>query len=561
MSSSSEALVIKLLSLCDQDKDIDRMNDCMSMIRELEMEDAYIVDDKPIFKDEWFKKAHEYNKQLRAICARAVRETGSMKLVNLYNETLLFDAPYDFDCYCRYIEHRRDRKAQFYINRREQLKPVVDALQSMADDKIDLLAISLPPGVGKTTIAIFYLTWLAGRNPELQNLASSHNAEFLRGLYDECLRIMTPGGEYAWQEVFPRHLVCRTNAKALRIDVGFPKRYETLEMTSVEANNAGKVRATSLLYCDDLVSGIDEALSIDRMDRLWRQYNTDLRQRKVGNRCKELHIATRWSVHDVIGRLEELYGEDPRSLFIKVPALNEHDESNFDYPYGLGYSTKDLLEQREIMDDASWRALYMNEPIEREGQLYPEDQLRRYFSLPDGEPDAILSVCDTKSTGSDYCVLLVGYLYGQDVYIEDCVCENYAPDVVENNLVHMLLLHNVQLSRFESNAAGGKVAQIVQERVKAAGGRTRIETKWSQANKETKIQVEQPWVVQHCLFRDNSVLKGSEWVEYRDMLRQLCGYSLLGRNKHDDVPDAFAQLSQYIQGIGGNRAEIVKRPF
>ena len=203
----------------------------------------------------------------------------------------------------------------------------------------------------------------------------------------------------------------------------------------------------------------------------------------------------------------------------------------------------------------------MNEPIEREGQLYPEDQLRRYFSLPDGEADAILSVCDTKSTGSDYCVLLVGYLYGQDVYIEDCVCENYAPDVVENSLVQMLLKHNVQLSRFESNAAGGKVAQIVQERVKAAGGRTRIETKWSQANKETKIQVEQPWVVQHCLFRDNSVLKGSEWGEYRDMLRQLCGYSLLGRNKHDDVPDAFAQFSQYIQGIGGNRAEIVKRPF
>jgi predicted phage terminase large subunit-like protein len=125
----------------------------------------------------------------------------------------------------------------------------------------------------------------------------------------------------------------------------------------------------------------------------------------------------------------------------------------------------------------------------------------------------------------------------------------------------MLIKHNVNLARFESNAAGGKVAQIVQERVRGEGGKTRIETKWTQANKETKIQVEQPWVVQHCLFRDDSVLKGSEWSEYREMLRLLCGYSLIGRNKHDDVPDAFAQLSQYIQGIGGNKAEIVKRPF
>ena len=558
---TSESLVLRLLSLSGKSGDAEKMNDCMAMIRALEQEDAYVVDGKPIFKEETFKKAHEYNKRLRSVCAKAVRQTGSYKIVNIYNETLLFDAPYDFDCYCRYIEHRRERGAQFYINRREQLKPVVDALQSMADDKIDLLAISLPPGVGKTTIAIFYLTWLAGRNPELQNLASSHNAEFLRGLYDECLRIMTPGGEYAWAEVFPGTLVCRTNAKALRIDVAFPKRYETLEFTSVEANNAGKVRATNLLYCDDLVSGIDEALSIDRMDRLWRQYNTDLRQRKVGNRCKELHIATRWSVHDVIGRLEEQYGDDPRSLFIKVPALDEHDESNFDYPYGLGYTTKDLLEQREIMDDASWRALYMNEPIEREGQLYPQDRLRRYFELPEADPDGIIAVCDTKAAGSDYCVLLIGYLYGQDVYVEDCVCENYAPDVVENSLVRMLLKHNPHMARFESNAAGGKVAQVVQERVKEGGGKTRIETKWTQANKETKIQMEQPWVLDHCLFRDDTVLRGSEWIEYRDMLRLLCGYTLIGRNKHDDVPDAFAQLSQYVQGIGGNRAEIVKRPF
>lgn len=558
---TNEQVIVKLLALAEQNMNYDQMSDCLNMIRNYESEDGYIVDGKVVPNDEAFRKAHDYNKQLRMIAGRAIVKTGSYKMVNLYNETLLFDAPYDFDCYCRYIEHRRERKSQFYINRREQLKPVVAALQDLADDKIDLLAISLPPGVGKTTIAIFYLTWVAGRDPELQNLGSSHNAEFLRGLYDECLRIMTPGGEYAWSEVFPGTLVCRTNAKALRIDVQQPKRYETLEFTSVEANNAGKVRATNLLYCDDLVSGIDEALSRDRMDRLWRQYNTDLRQRKVGNRCKELHIATRWSVHDVIGRLEEAYGEDERSRFIRVPALDDHDQSNFDYPYGLGYTTEDLLEQREIMDDASWRALYMNEPIEREGQLYPEDQLQRYFSLPDEDPDGIIAVCDTKSTGSDYCVLLVAYLYGSKAYIEDCVCENYAPDVVENSLVHMLIKHNVNLARFESNAAGGKVAQIVQERVRGEGGKTRIETKWTQANKETKIQVEQPWVVQHCLFRDDSVLKGSEWSEYREMLRLLCGYSLIGRNKHDDVPDAFAQLSQYIQGIGGNKAEIVKRPF
>ena len=60
--------------------------------------------------------------------------------------------------------------------------------------------------------------------------------------------------------------------------------------------------------------GIEEALSRDRMDSLWTKYTTDFRQRKIGD-CKELHIATRWSVHDVLGRLEREYDEKVRFTF------------------------------------------------------------------------------------------------------------------------------------------------------------------------------------------------------------------------------------------------------
>ena len=59
----------------------------------------------------------------------------------------------------------------------------------------------------------------------------------------------------------------------------------------------------------------------------------------------------------------------------------------------------------------------MNEPIEREGQLYNGDELRRYFELPDREPDAILSICDTKDRGTDYAFMPVAYQYGQDMSI------------------------------------------------------------------------------------------------------------------------------------------------
>ena len=482
-----------------------------------------------------------------------------VELYSLHKKVLLTAAPHHFESFLLYIESNREPEKKFYPPRRKVLKQVVDALQELEDDKLDLLAISLPPGSGKTTLAIFYLTWLAGKHSDEPMLTGSHSNSFVRGVYDECLRILDPQGEYLWHDVFPTVSVSNTNAKDCRIDLGKRKRFETLEFTSIGTGNAGLYRASRLLYCDDLVSGIEVALSKERLDKLWETYTTDLRQRKIGDHCKELHIATRWSVHDVIGRLETDYGNSDRAKFIVIPALDDNDESNFDYAYGVGFNTKFYREQRAIMEDASWRALYMNQPIEREGLLYNGDELRRYFELPDGEPDAILSDCDTKDRGTDYCGMPIVYKYGDDYYVEHIICDNSNPEVVETRLVMALLEHKVQMSRFESNSAGGRVAQKVQEEVKAKGGRTKITTKYTTANKETKIIVNSPWVKEHCLFKDDSVIKYDK--EYKRAMNFLCSYTMGGKNKHDDIPDVFAQLAEYIQSLVGNSVTVFQRPF
>ena len=430
-------------------------------------------------------------------------------------------------------------------------------MQELAEDKLDILGISLPPGVGKTTLAIFFLTWLAGKYPDQPILTGSHSNSFVRGTYDECLRIFDSKGEYLWQEVFPGVGVSNTNAKDCRIDLGSRKRFETLEFTSIGTGNAGLYRAATLLYCDDLVSGIEVALSKERLDKLWETYTTDLRQRKIGDSCKELHIATRWSVHDVIGRLEEEYQGDPRARFIALAAMDENDESNFHYPYGVGFSTKFYREQREIMDDVNWRALYMNQPIEREGLLYSPDELQRYFELPEGEPDVILSACDTKDRGSDDCVMPIAYKYGDRLYIEEIVCDNSNPEIVDELLIDALLRHKVKMSCFESNSAGGRVAQTVQKAVKERGGLTKIETKYTTANKATKILVWSTYVKQNCLFKDDTVSDRA----YKRAVGKLCAYTTAGRNKHDDVPDAFAQLAEYVQNFGGAKVQVIQRPF
>lgn len=509
-----------------------------------------------------FKGAHELNKEVRRLSARYAKEQVSERMFELNKRSLLFDAPYDFESYIMYTEWNRPNDKRFYIPRRKQLVKVAGALQRLADGELDLLAISLPPGVGKTTLALFFLTWLAGRNPEKPILGGSHSNAFLRGVYDECLRLLDPQGEYLWHDVFPAVQVVKTNAQDMMIDLGTDKRrgkrFATLEFSSVGSGNAGKVRAENLLYCDDLVDGLESALSKERMDKLWNLYTTDLRQRKIGN-CRELHIATRWSVHDVIGRLEVMYEDSNRTEFIVMPALDENDESNFDYGNHAGFTTEFYHEQRDVMDDASWRALYMNQPIEREGQLYNADELRRYFELPDRALDAILSVCDTKDKGPDYCVMPVVYQYGNDFYAEDVICDNSNPEVVEARLVAMLLKHRVQMSQFESNSAGGKVAEKVQAEVKKAGGITKITTKYTTQNKETKIIVNSPWIKEHVLFKDDSVIKKDK--EYRRMLNQLCAYTMAGKNKHDDVPDAWAMFAEYVQQLEGSKVSVFNRPF
>lgn len=535
-----EALKRRLIVMGE--RDLEALSDCFSLC--VETED------------------HGMNKQVRRLANQFIRSEGSAKALELYWKTHLFDAKDSFDSFIIYMEHKRDVEKQFYLPRRKQLKPLVDALQELEERKLELLGISLPPGVGKTTLAEFYLTWTGGKHPEKPILTGSHSNAFLRGLYGEIGRMLDPNGDYCWNDVFPELKVINTNAQDMMIDLGKDKRegkrFTTFEFSSIGSGNAGKVRAENLLYCDDLVDSLETSLSRDRMEKLYNMYATDLRQRKIGD-AVELHIATRWAVRDVLGRLEALYADNPKAKFIVRPALDENDESNFDYPIPAGFTTKFYHEQRDAMDDASWRALYMNQPIERGSLLYAEDELRRYFELPDSEPDAILSVVDTKDRGSDYCVMPIAYQYGQDYYIEDVICDNANPEIVEARLVAKCLEHKIHMSRFESNSAGGRVAEKVQNEVKSRGGRTKITTKYTTQNKETKILMAEPFVKQHFLFKDGSTIKENK--EYRQFISFLTTYTMIGRNKFDDVPDAISMLADYVQSFSSNRVEILQSPF
>jgi hypothetical protein len=492
----------------------------------------------------------------------------SYEILDKYYGILLLEAQNKVvDSAFQYLEKKREPKERFYMPRRKQFLKIglIDALQGMIDDRYDILCVSLVPGAGKTTVEKMFHALVAGWFPRDFSLFYSHSGDITRMYYDGVYDIVTNEEEYTWNEIFPNLSVTSTNAKMEQFNVGKYKSFPSVQCTSVGSKNAGKVRASKFLLVDDMIGGIEEAMNPIILDKLWDKYAVDARQRKIqdtdGKNCKEIHIATRWSVHDVIGRIQNMYEGNPRVKVIAVPDVDPvTGESNFEYEFS-GFTKEFFEDQQLLMDDISYRCLYKQEPIEREGLLFPEDKIRRYLNLPHGEPEIVTGQCDTKGKGTDYFVLPVLQKYGEDYYCVDCVCDNTADyEVQYENAANVLTNNKVQECEFERNAGGDRVAMEVNKRVEAKGWICNITDTPTETNKEARIFQCSNWILQHVIFKDPSSYKPNE--PYGVMMSLLKRYSVSGKKQLDDVPDVFSNFALRVtNGRNVAKVEAAVNPF
>lgn len=457
-----------------------------------------------------------------------------------------------FNDYLLFLERKRDPRSMFYkpkIKQFEKFK-LIEAYQGMLDDRYDRLCISLPPGTGKTTLLKFFHSAIIGWFPEDYSLFCSHSGDITRMYYDGVYQMIDDTIEYAWNEIFPGLKITSTNALMQQFNVGTYKPFPSLQTTSIGANSSGKVRANKYLLSDDLIGNSEQALNKNYLDKIWRFYSVDAKQRKTvdsdGKSCKEIIQATRWSTQDVIGRVIILYQDDPRTKIISVPAVDPiTGESNFNYAVS-GFTKEFFADQELTMDEISYKCLFMQEPIEREGLLFPGEKIQRYKELPKGTPELITAQCDTKSSGTDFFVLPVFLKYGNLYYCVDCICSNSTDyEAQYENSANILVDNKVMDCEFESNNGGDRVSLEVNKRVLEKGWICNISSRATETNKEARIFQCSNWILQNIVFKDMEMYKPRE--PYGIMMSLLAQYSATGKKQLDDVPDTFANFALRIQ--------------
>ena len=532
----------------------------------------YILKDYP---DER-KYCFAYSKAVKDIALRQYAETLKPEWDEMYWQAMLWEAQnYIVDSGLLYLEKNRLPKERFYQPRRNVFLKhgITQAFQDLMDDNIDIMSVSLPPGTGKSTIEIFFLSLVGGWFPNDFNLSSAHSSILTRSLYDGINEIIGDPVEYTWHEIFPGVKIQGTNAKETTINLERPGRFKTWTFRSIDGSLTGATRCNRFETADDLVSGIEEALNKNRLETLWTKVVNDLRSRRLDG-CKEIFFATRWSVHDPIGKMQQKYQGNPRARFIAVPALDKNGESNFMFTVN-GFSKEYFEDQREMMDDISFNCLYQQQPIEREGLLFNQDELRRFYLSkdqvperrkdfiikPDREPDAIWGVCDTKDKGTDYESLPIFYQYGEDYYLMDVVFDDTTDyDLLDRNTAGIIIKHNPHKVRFETNSAGGRVAYDVQNLI-AGKCMTEIEPKPTSQNKETKILANSAWIKKHVVFLEPSLYTPKS--QYGLFMGNVVSYTTKAKVPHDDSVDSLAMFSEMVREMFGYDDEVVvgRRPF
>lgn len=490
----------------------------------------------------------------------------SQDLNDLYWEALKFEAPHRFESFLLYMEKNRPAEEKFYQPRMNPLRQVAQGIQDLADDKLDELFINMPSRVGKTQIVKFAFLWFGSRNTELSNLYTAYSDKITKAFYNGLIELVEDP-TYTYNEIFPNNIISKRSGDDLTVDLVRTKTYPTFTCRSIYGTLNGSCDCSGLAVADDLFSGIEEAVSPDRQETVWGKFDNNFMKR-LKRKAKLINMGTRWAIGDCQGRRRNLLENNKeyrnrRFRVISIPALDDNDESNFDYPYNLGYSTEDYRMVRasfeENDDMASWYAQDQQEPIERQGALFTSGEMRFFDpSILEGrEPDRIFMAVDIAYGGGDYVAAPICYQYADEFYIVDVVFNNGDKFVTRPVIRDRILKHKVQAARLEGTITNSDYYEWIEKELREKGYRLNITMRpaSTKQKKEYRIRDRAPEIREMYFLHSDFRSK-----EYQKFMQNVFSFKLNGKNKHDDAPDSLAQLCD-MRSESYAVCEAFERPF
>lgn len=492
----------------------------------------------------------------------------SYDILEKYYNLLLYEAPYILDSYIIYIEKNRPKKERFYEPRRKTLKKVVDKLQELEDGKLDELFIHMPPRVGKSQVITLAMSWHCAKDAEKSNLYVTYKEGLGGAFLDGVMEIWTDP-TYCFSDVFPKVKVADTDSKNNKVDLVRKKKYKTLSGKGLESGLNGEYDAYGWMVLDDILEGIQDVLNQDTLKRKQIILDNNVMSRKK-EQCKLIHNGTIWSLHDLYSDRLDFLQNNPEAKnirydILKIPALDENDESNFDYDYGVGYTTqyyRTLRAKFEENDDmASWYAQYQQEPIERDGAVFNPEHMRFYNGvLPEEEPYRICAACDVALGGEDFLAFAVAYMYEDgSIYIDDVVFDNSEKKITKPKVANMIIDNDVGSAFFEANQGGEGYKDEIEELLKKKGRKINLRSEYAPTNMRKAQRIwDKAGSIREFYFRD----VGCRSQEYRKFMTNLYSFTVTGKNKHEDAADCLASLAYFIEGNWSMaKIEVPKNPF
>lgn len=507
----------------------------------------------------------------------------SYSLVDTFYELLKLESLDKLESFIFYMEKKRKYSRRFYQPRQETLHIVTEDLEDLEARIIEFYGLSMPSRVGKSTICIFFFGWIALKRPNSHNAMGGHSGILAKGFYKELLNLISTE-EYTFAELFefwhPGKTVLRDkSADEFTITLDNPDRFATITCRGIDGTWTGAVdvSADGYLYVDDLIRDRQHSLSPTRMEDTYQEYLNKMVDRK-NDGARELMVGTLWNVLDPLERIRKQYEGNPKYRFRKIPALNEDDESNFNYRIN-GFSTNYYRNMREKLDKAEWEAKFQQRPFVREGLLLPLDELR-YFNgiLPEGDFRRV-SVTDIAWGGGDSLSMPIGAEYENgDVYIYDWVFNKGPKEVTIPIVTGKIIENEIRKTRFEGNNGGDLYCQYIDEELqkhnyKCSCDSQKAPTKLKKLEKiiaysgDIKrkfvfLSPKLPTAEQREEDARLGVVRYYRSKEYQNAMDELGMFVSIGKNEHDDAADSLTQLEMFIENPKNSAVvEAVRNPF